>query len=240
MALQGIFERILRTKSFNVKDLLINYRRHDFIMNPTFLQWEDPGSIEFLTTALRQNCVVLGSSDTVLGLLAPITESGFLALNNIKGRQEKPYLLLIGSKDKIVDFAEHLSPQAEELMHHCWPGPVTLIVKAKKNLPAFITSSSGTIALRYPNHEGLQTLLKRFDALFSTSANLAGQPTPIRLQDVDDKLINHVTAVVTDKDPVAQSALPSTIVDCTGDTIHVIREGIYPVSLIYDFIRTKE
>lgn len=238
--MNGFIEGIIYGKAFNKKDLWASFWRHDFIMNPTFLSWEDAGAIEHLVKIVRQDLVALTSSDTVLGLLANTTESGFNSLNKIKGRQEKPYLLLIGSKEKLFDFGYDISAQAEELMHHCWPGPVTLIVKAKKELPQFLISQHGTIALRFPNHAGLQAVLKRFDALFSTSANLSAQPTPIRLQDVDDTLLHQVAAVVTDKDPVAQSALPSTIVDCTRDKIQVLREGVYPASLIYDFIRTKE
>src|SRR5579871_4426196 len=144
--------------------------------------WTDDSFVLAVATALKQGRVVVGTSDTVIGLLAEVSLAGFQALNAIKQRQEKPYLLLLASTQQVHDYSNQaLTPALRTLMQHCWPGPLTLIMRARKNLPAYMTASDGTIALRVPHHAGLLRLLRQSGALFSTSANVTGQAVPVTL-----------------------------------------------------------
>lgn len=135
----------------------------------TQLLWKDLSTIDSLETILKRGGVVLAEGDTVLGLLADVSKEGFAQLNSIKIRTEKPYLVLVSDQKKalnLIDGAVFNEFQIEKLMNNCWPGPVTLIFKAKSGIAHFMKASNGTIALRVPAHEGLLSLLERFEALF--------------------------------------------------------------------------
>ncbi|KKP36193.1 MAG: Translation factor SUA5 [candidate division TM6 bacterium GW2011_GWF2_32_72] len=202
------------------------------------MYWEDDKAVDLVASALERGLVV-GSSDTIPGLLAPLTEAGFEALNAIKRRSDKPYLILIGRFDSLNDFLvseQGVFGQIEKLKKAFWPGPLTLILKAKDKIPAFLASKDGNIAIRMPNHVYLQSLLKKFPGLFSTSANFSGEPVPEFVDQISKEMVDHVELVV--KDRVEKGGiLPSTIVDCTGDEIKVVREGAIPAKLIFDVLK---
>ncbi len=195
------------------------------------LSWHDATMVPALEDALRQGAVVAGTSDTILGLLADLTLSGFQELNRIKGRYEKPYLILIANQQKLAHFVPlPLDPQVKRLTENCWPGPLTIIFKAKDSVPSFMKSAQGTIALRMPQHAGLQGLLAHFDGLFSTSANKAGEDVAKSIGQLDQSIAQAVAYLVSDNGaPLDQ---PSTIIDATGKKLKVIREGAYSVAAL--------
>lgn len=203
--------------------------------------WQNPATVELLCRELKNGQVVAGTSDTVLGLLADTTEEGFLALNALKGREAKPYVILIASPEKIGYFAqEPLSPEIKKLMAACWPGPLTLVLPAKKGMEPWLASPSGGIALRVPNHAGLLNLLPHFEGLYSTSANLSGKPVPATLNELDPVIRKNVSFFVDDEKGRSTTTItPSTIIDCTGDRLKVIREGAYSISEIEKIVGYK-
>ncbi len=192
--------------------------------------WCEGKTIDCFKKRLQTENIIISSSDTVLGLLANISREGFKKLNAIKQRSNKPYLVLIASKMCLNNFvdADNLL-QMEKFIDLCWPGPVTLIFKAKQSVPDFMKSKQGTIALRIPDHAGLQKLLPHFTGLFSTSANISGNPVPRTIKEVDERIIKQVACAVIDKKEKRVVPLPSTIIDWSGDHITVVREGAYPI-----------
>lgn len=196
--------------------------------------WQDEQTISSLEKSLKADQCSITSTDTILGLIAPLTEHGFEKLNAIKGgRQNKPYLILISSPQKLESFVETslLSIKISDLIERCWPGPVTFIFKARPDWPRHLVSEQGTIALRCPKHPGLLRLLESFDGLFSTSANKSGQEPPQTLDQIDLSILEQINMIIMDKDRIPGQNLPSTILDVSdGKTINVVRQGAYPVS----------
>ncbi|MBS1986685.1 L-threonylcarbamoyladenylate synthase [Candidatus Dependentiae bacterium] len=194
-------------------------------MTQNKLSWQNPDSINLLEQALASDQAVLLSSDTVLGLSAPLTKSGFETLNRIKGREKKPYLIVLADKQQLGDYCEIPANQAiQRLIEKCWPGPLTLILPAKKGIGSHLTHGGTSIAIRIPAHKELLGLLNRVGGLFSTSANKAGCAVPETIAQVDPTIIGQVGLVVIDE---RTSTLPSTILDCTNAQIHLVREGAY-------------
>lgn len=200
------------------------------------IYWDDPQTIPTIMHELSLNRVVAASSDTVMGLLAPLTQQGFNALNEIKGRTNKPYLILVHDSLKSFLFSDAGTREpVKTLARVCWPGPLTLVVPALKTVPTFMTSGSGTVALRVPIHEGSQKLLRQCDGLFSTSANLTGHPVPISIEDLDPAIREAVSCIVIDRGR-SLTNMPSTILDCTSERIRVIREGAFSLRQIRDIL----
>jgi len=192
-----------------------------------YLHWKNSQDLERAASLLHQGGVIVGSSDTVLGLLSAVSEEGYQGLNSIKRRTDKPYLILLDSPSSLAMYASFpVQDWVNVLIQHYWPGPLTIIIKAREGLPDWMQASDGTIAVRVPHHEGIQALAARIGPLFSTSANLSGEVVPDCFQDISPALTNRVVAFIDDsKQPSSQ---PSTIVDCTGDFPIVIREGAIP------------
>lgn len=193
------------------------------------LLWGNSETIIQVADVLKKGKVVLAAGDTVFGLLADVSKEGYAQLDTIKKRSKQPYLLLVENKEKALNLVEKDVVgvfQFEKLLDICWPGPATLILKAKPEVPEGVKSPEGNIAIRVPDHEGLLRLLHHFDALYSTSANLKGRPVPANLEGVDKTILESVACIVLNNDASA-STLASTIIDCTGDKPKIVREGAF-------------
>jgi len=200
--------------------------------------WCGSKTIDCLKKRLQAENIIINSSDTIFGLLANISREGFKKLNMVKQRSNKPYLVLIANKMCLNHFVdENNLLQMGKIINFCWPGPVTLIFKAKQSISGFMKSKQGTIALRVPDHAGLQKLLPYFTGLFSTSANISGNPIPRTIEEIDERIIKQVACMVIDKkEKPGGSSLPSTIIDCSGDHVTVVREGAYPIDELKRFL----
>lgn len=197
--------------------------------------WHDTTTISEAVHALRQGKILAGTSDTVLGLIAPLTQQGFESLNHLKGRTDKPYLVLVGSKEQAHYFTDTFKQEPfASLIDAYWPGPLTLIVPAKNTVPSFATSTSHHIAIRLPDHEGLQKIARAMGGIFSTSANRAGQPVSDTITSLDSAIEKEVAFIIVDDEPTKK--LPSTIVDCTGNIPKLIREGAYTKDMLHNYL----
>ncbi len=213
-------------------------------MYKKLLYWDNPQDLTLIIKTLqneRKPSVIAGASDTVIGLLAGLFEESFMLLNHIKKREKKPYLVLIGLYENYSKFTARNNLQIETLLKKCWPGPLTIIVNAAEHIPSFMKSKDNTIALRIPDHKGLLAVLQKVDGLFSTSANKAGKPVPETMDQVDPDILKQVAYEVLDSagKKTSQHSMPSTILDCSGATIKVIREGAYPIAQLEKIYGSK-
>lgn len=203
-------------------------------MKSVVFNWNNRAHRKKIVRIIESGKVVAGSSDTVPGLLVKPTKEGKKLLDSLKNRSNKPYLLLLGSKPELDKFiSSETILQIEKLIDKCWPGPLTLILKVKSNVPEYMKSEQGTIAVRIPDHPGLLVLLAETGPLFSTSANESGAPVPKDIDAIDSSIKDTVNALVYNGPAESQS---STIVDWTNTVPHVVREGAYPVEKLEKFL----
>jgi L-threonylcarbamoyladenylate synthase len=199
-------------------------------MKNKYLYWDNSDDIVRLTKSLCKGEVSIGTSDTVIGLMADLSKEGFDRLNEIKGRTGKPYIILLRSSDMMSNLVRSpIDKDLQRLIVMCWPGPLTLIFKAKETLPAWMKSKDGTIAIRVPDHQGLQAVMSLVGGLFSTSANTHGMPVPKDINYVEPGIVEKAEYIVTDRKDLA-NIVPSTILDCSGPELKVLREGAYSIT----------
>ncbi|MCF7899664.1 Sua5/YciO/YrdC/YwlC family protein, partial [Candidatus Babeliales bacterium] len=172
------------------------------------------------------------------------TFKSYKKLNNIKTKRDnKPYLILIDSIQKLKKFVSNKNLSNKNiinLINNCWPGPVTIIFKAKKNLPKYLKSEQNTIAIRCPNNKNLQKLLSSFDGLFSTSANISNQPIPTIIENIDPEILKKIDYLVVDIKKSLPQTLPSTIIDLSNEKeIKVLRKGAFPIGKLEEYYGTK-
>jgi len=202
----------------------------------------DSFEVPILVESLKKNEISIVGTDTILGFLGGLTKESFDALNEIKGRRsDKPYLILVENLGKIYKFVyeSDISEKLLNMISHCWPGTVTFVFRARPDLPFFLKSKSGTVALRCPKHLKLLEVLSYFDGLFSTSANKTEDLAPKVVADIKSDIVSKVKFIIENSEPELKridfslqnmSHLPSTILDCTSyDKIKILREGAYPV-----------
>src|SRR3990172_582342 len=112
-------------------------------------------------------------------------------------------------------------------MKRFWPGPLTLVFKAKPEVPAELTGGTGTIGLRVPGNALTRRLLASLGAaLTGTSANVSGRRSPRTAQEAAEAIGGMVDLVLDGGR--AEGGDPSTVVDVSADGPKVIREGAIP------------
>jgi L-threonylcarbamoyladenylate synthase len=138
---------------------------------------------------------------------------------------EKAIPVLIGDNDDLIKVAEEIPIFAMKLINRFWPGPLTLLIPKKLTLPEAISATS-TVGVRLPDHDVARALLRLVGPMAVTSANISGQPSPTTAQQVFEQLNGRIAMILDGgKTP---GGIPSTLVDCTGEEIKILREGPIP------------
>jgi L-threonylcarbamoyladenylate synthase len=182
------------------------------------------GSITQAVTHLRHGGVVALPTDTVYGIAASLQFPDAISrLYEIKGRTfEKAIAVLLADIDQLPQVAHPLPPAAQRLAAQHWPGALTLVILKQMHLPA-ILSPYPTIGVRVPAHPVTRAVLAQTGPLAVTSANRSGQPDSFTAAEVRAHLGDALDFVLDDgRTP---GTAPSTVVDCSGATIRVLRTG---------------
>jgi L-threonylcarbamoyladenylate synthase len=117
---------------------------------------------------------------------------------------------------------------AERLADEHWPGPLTILLPARDDLPAALVSD-GKIGVRVPGESPALELCRAFGGpLTATSANRSGEP-PARTADEARAAVGDDVDAIVPAD--APGGAPSTLVDATVDPPRVLREGALALSL---------
>ena len=166
-------------------------------------------------------------TDTFYGLGAdPFNHEAVKRIKAIKGREEgKPILIVISGRKQVERFIAERSQAFDLLAERFWPGPLTLIGKARAEVSDQITAGSGTVGVRLPADEEVRTLVRECGrALTAPSANPSGDPPAEFAQQVEDYFGDGVDLIV-DSGP-SRTDRPSTVVDASADFVRLIREGV--------------
>ncbi len=177
--------------------------------------------------AIREGKVVVFPTESFYGLGADGTnEEAIRKVFKIKKRSEKkPILLIIGKKEMLYSLVEEIPEIAERLMERFWPGPLTIVFKAKKTLSPLLTSGTGKIGIRLSGNPFARRLSQLSSVpITGTSANLSGKDPCRSVEEVISQL-NEGPDVILDGGYL-RSDLPSTVVDITEGRLKIIREGI--------------
>ena len=207
-------------------------------MNTLIIKTNDPKALVYGQQILQAGGVIAFPTDTVYGLGCLVTETDSIDhLFEIKGRDtNKAIAVLIGNVDHLTRVTVALGDSARRLAKEFWPGALTLIVPRHPGLPTNL-SPLPTIGVRMPNHAFAQSLLQINGPLATTSANLSGLPSPVTAQDVLDQLADRVDLVL-DGGP-CPGGVPSTVIDCTGTELRILREGAITRETLERALETK-
>jgi len=197
-------------------------------MKTEIIPAKEPKALQIAEDLIRKGEMVAFPTDTVYGLgVSAIDPQGVEKLYIVKERENrKAIAVLLSSPAELVKVTAAMSDLARHLAEHFWPGPLTLVVPRHPDLPDNL-SPLPTIGVRMPDHPLALALLARTGPLAVTSANISGGENTSTAQEVFAQLSGRIPLILDGgRTP---GGLPSTVVDCTGESLAIVRQG--PISL---------
>lgn len=179
--------------------------------------------INELVEILKNDGVISVPTDTVYGVCARI--NSIKAHENLVKTKNRPlnklFPIMCADKEQINSIAI-IDKKAECLINKFMPGPITLILKKKPNLPEYINNGEDTIAIRMATSKPLKELIKKLGCpIFMSSANQSGEPTCTSLDEIE-KACPTLSGMMEGNVSFGKS---STIIDCTSNDIKILRNG---------------
>jgi L-threonylcarbamoyladenylate synthase len=172
---------------------------------------------------LSRGGVIACPTETLQGLLADATSQAAVErVVAIKRRGPEPIALLLPSVEALPQVAAATPLWVLELARKHWPGPLTLVLRARDGLPAALVRQ-GTVGVRVPGESPALALVRAFGRpLTATSANPSGLPAARTSAEVRAYFSDALDAIVPADAP---GGAPSTVLDVTGETPRVVRAG---------------
>jgi tRNA threonylcarbamoyl adenosine modification protein (Sua5/YciO/YrdC/YwlC family) len=190
---------------------------------------ENPNLREILkiVEVLRNGGLIIYPTDTVYGLGCDITNAKAVEkVARIKGVkvEKNNFSFICSDLSHISDYTKPISSSVFKLMKKNLPGPFTFILDANNNLPKYFKLKK-TVGIRVPDNNIIREIVKELgNPILSTSVH---DDDEILEYTTDPELIyekyQDIAEIVIDGG--FGELVPSTIVDCTGDEIVIVREG---------------
>lgn len=175
---------------------------------------------ESIGKRIREGAVFIYPTDTIYGIgaLSTIPESEERIITIKRRKPDNPMILLAAHQSNFDSLDVHFPPAAKMLIAQFWPGHLTLVLPKK--------DGTGDIGIRVSSHPFIVELYKYMDTpLFSTSANISGQP-----YNADPDVICATFAESVDfmiDAAMLPSSVASTVVQVSNSNeVTVVREGV--------------
>ncbi|MBI1806748.1 MAG: threonylcarbamoyl-AMP synthase [Ignavibacteria bacterium] len=195
--------------------------------------------VDDAAAVIRKGGVLIYPTDTIYGLgCDAFNADAIRRIFEIKRRPEtRPALVLARSISMVKELVTEISPMASQLMKQFWPGPLTIILRAKRKVNSYVVSPDGKIGIRVPNHRFCLRLIGTCETpVISTSANISGHDTPKNVRALVEMFSSSVDLVVDAGN--LRSILPSTVVDVSDGTLNIVREGSISRERLQRFLKS--
>lgn len=160
--------------------------------------------------------------------------------------QTNPIIVHLGDVDQIVDYAHITSPWEQLIIEKLMPGPLTILLHKKPNVPDMVTAGSDFVGIRIPQNQVARELLIEVNLpIAAPSANVSTKPSPTTAAMVRDNFGDKVPMIIDGGD--CEVGIESTVVKVEGDRVIITRpwyitkedlETILPVSVQVDYATT--
>lgn len=191
--------------------------------------------------ALAEGKLVAIPTETVYGLGADAFNAAAVArVFEAKARPSfDPLIVHIARIEDLEKIASSIPPKAKLLADHLWPGPLTMILPKRSEVPDIVTSGLPTAAVRFPQHPVARKIIEfSGTAIAAPSANPFGYISPTRAEHVARLLGEKIDYLVDGG--ACEVGVESTVIDMTHDLPKILRPGGMPVERIIEIIGPVE
>ncbi len=193
-------------------------------------------SYQKAASALNKGGVIIYPTETLYGMgTLAITEESVKKIFDIKERfYGKPIPILARDKEMVSRFVE-ITEAASQLIDKFLPGPLTLVLRERKNLPDLISAQTGKIAVRISRHLFVKRLFDFIsEPLPSTSANISGAANLFGFNEILETFKGKVDLIVDLGNlPLSKG---STVIDLTVKPPRIVREGDISKDILKEFL----
>ena len=182
--------------------------------------------IEKAAEIIAAGGLVAFPTETVYGLGADaLNEEAVASVYEAKGRpSDNPMIVHIAKKEDLKRLTPDKDPRIDKIADNVWPGPLTIVVNKRPEIPERTTGGLDTVAVRMPDSEtALQLIEQAGCPIAAPSANLSGSPSPTRARDVAADMDGRIDAIIYGGD--CRVGIESTVLDLTGEKPTILRPG---------------
>jgi tRNA threonylcarbamoyl adenosine modification protein (Sua5/YciO/YrdC/YwlC family) len=189
-----------------------------------------PRNIKTVVDCLRSGGVIIYPTDTIYGIGCDIyNQQAIERICRIKDIQSKNanFSFICRDLSHLSDYARNIDTPVFRLLKKALPGPYTFILEATKEVPKLLKTKKDTVGIRVPDHIICQTIIQELghpimSASLPMDEDVEYFTDPEIIHDIFEKQVDMVI------DSGIGNMLASTIIDCTGDSPELIREGAGP------------
>lgn len=184
---------------------------------------------------LRSGALIAVPTETVYGLAGNGLDTAAVdQIYRVKGRPPvKALSLMVPGPEALDLYCAEVPRAARVLASRFWPGPLTLVLRAKELVPELVRAGGSTVGLRCPDHPLTLALLQKAQLPFAApSANPSGQPSPKTADEVLSYFDGKIAGVV-DGGPCVLG-LESTLIDLSSLPYRILRQGALEANQIAD------
>ncbi len=188
----------------------------------------DPRKIDTVMECLRSGGVIIYPTDTVYSMGCDMMQHKAVervaAIKGVKADKAN-FSIVCNDLSHIADYTKPISTEIYKLMKKALPGPFTFILNANNRVPRIFQNRKKTIGIRVPDNSIIRQLVQEYgNPIISTSIydndEIIEYTTDPEL--IHENNINMVDIVI---DGGFGGNIPSTVLDCTGSEIEIIRQG---------------
>ncbi len=185
-----------------------------------------PEAMSQAASIIRRGGLVAFPTETVYGLGADaLNAQAIKRLFEAKGRPaDNPLIVHVDGREMLSRVAQGVSDEAHRLIEKFWPGPLTLVLGRRREVPAIVSADLATIAVRMPQNKIALELIRQSNVpIAAPSANLSGRPSPTRAEHVASDLGERIDMILDGGE--TRIGIESTVLDMTSATPLILRKG---------------
>lgn len=193
--------------------------------------------ISAAVAALKRGDVIAFPTETLYGLGADALNSAAVErVFQLKGRDStNPIPVLVADRAMLFSVVVSIPPLAEKLISRFWPGPLTIILPARIDIPRPLVNGSGGIGVRVSSQQIAAKLIKTLGRpLTATSANPSGRPPARTAQEAKEYFSDQINIFVDGGQLASRTG--STVVEILGSALRIIRAGDIDRSQLQDVL----
>lgn len=182
--------------------------------------------LKIVCNLIRNGEIIIFPTETVYGIGANALDKNAVGKIFIaKGRpSDNPLIVHIADRNKIGEVAQDITEMEQILIDEFMPGPFTLILKRRPEIPDIVTAGLDTVAVRIPDNIIARGIIQFSGVpIAAPSANISGRPSGTTIEDIRTELESKVSAIIDGGE--TQIGLESTVVKVVDEVPVILRPG---------------